>query len=344
MACGSCGRTNPTTNLIAFAPLRCAQKLARVDDRSRGRGGRIALAPLGSISPRARSTTGRQPASRVLRWRSGPSGDCLWPTVREVLTDRPEDGPSLNWTERLRPLRCRGAPWKRYRRPSGPVVGCRRGSTRSPSPSSSPPVASSATRPRSSPKRSTTALRSPRSRRRPRPRRRCAVLDPPGAPHPTSGRDSRRTRQDALYGPFRSRTARDIALARESPPAGPRGAIAPAADTWGMAHYHVWVRRGQIFTMRPRLFESRHTATKAARRLRSDAPDRLVLACEACPQPQRSRRRPPAWGRIARDVAAAVGLQAGDVRQALATARAADRERRRAVESSRTTGPATSSP
>ena len=71
-------------------------------------------------------------------------------------------------------------------------------------------------------------------------------------------------------------------------------------------------------------------------------PERLVLACETCPAPLPSRRRSPAWGRIARDVAAAVGLPAGDVRQALDAARAADRERRRAVDSSRITGPATS--
>ena len=97
--------------------------------------------------------------------------------------------------------------------------------------------------------------------------------------------------------------------------------IAPAADT-----------------MRPRVFESRHTATKAARRLRPEAPDRLVQACEACPTPLPSRRRPPAWCRIARDVAAArSGSPAGGVRQALDAARAADRERRRAVDSSRRT-------
>ena len=48
-----------------------------------------------------------------------------------------------------------------------------------------------------------------------------------------------------------------MALVGESPPAGRRGAIAPAADTWGMPHYHVWVRRGQIFVLRPRVFESR---------------------------------------------------------------------------------------
>ena len=80
---------------------------------------------------------------------------------------------------------------------------------------------------------------------------------------------------------------------------------------------------------------------KSGGRLRPEAPDRLVLACEACPAPLPSRRRPPAWGRIARDVAAAVGLPAGDVRQALDAARAADRERR-AVDSSRITGAATS--
>ena len=54
-----------------------------------------------------------------------------------------------------------------------------------------------------------------------------------------------------------------------------------------------------LWAMRPRVFESRHTATKAARRLRPQAPDRLVLACETCPATLPSRRRPPAWGRIA---------------------------------------------
>ena len=74
--------------------------------------------------------------------------------------------------------------------------------------------------------------------------------------------------------------------------------------------------------MRARQYESRHTATKAARRLRPAAADRLVLACEACPPSTPSRRRPPAWGRIARDVAAAVGIPAADVRHALDEARA----------------------
>ena len=111
-----------------------------------------------------------------------------------------------------------------------------------------------------------------------------------------------------------------------------------------MAHYHVWVRSGQIFTMRARQYESRHTATKAARRLRPAAADRLVLACEACPPSTPSRRRPPAWGRIARDVAAAVGIPAADVRHALDEAREADRRRRQqpAVESSRVTAAAMS--
>ena len=75
-------------------------------------------------------------------------------------------------------------------------------------------------------------------------------------------------------------------------------------------------------------FSDRTVAHRWAARKRPDRADRLVLACEACPQPQRSRRRPPAWGRFARDVADAFGLPAADVRQALAAAREADRKRR----------------
>ena len=68
--------------------------------------------------------------------------------------------------------------------------------------------------------------------------------------------------------------------------------IAPAADT-----------------MRPRVFESRHTATKAARRLKL----RIGWSRRARRARRRSRRavgRRP-WCRIARDVAAAVGLPGG---------------------------------
>ena len=53
-----------------------------------------ALAPLGARSPRARTTTGRQPPLRggpPLRY--GPAGDCLSPFVREFPTGHPEDAP-----------------------------------------------------------------------------------------------------------------------------------------------------------------------------------------------------------------------------------------------------------
>ena len=50
----------------------------------------------------------------------------------------------------------------------------------------------------------------------------------------------------------------------------------------------------------------------------------------------------PPGGGLRATVAAAVGLPVGDVRQALDAAREADRRRRRAVESSRITGSATS--
>ena len=133
-----------------------------------------------------------------------------------------------------------------------------------------------------------------------------------------------------------------MARAGESPPRESAATIvALPADTEAM-HYHVWLRAGTMFGMQATRFTDRTVAHRWAARKRPDRADRLVLACEACPQPQRSRRRPPAWGRIARDVAAAFGLPAAEVRQALAAAQAADRERRRAVDSSRITGAATS--
>ena len=59
----------------------------------------------------------------------------------------------------------------------------------------------------------------------------------------------------------------------------------------------------------------RHTATKAARRLRPDVADRLVLACSKCPASRPSRRRPPRWSVVARTVAAAVGAPPGPRRR-----------------------------
>ena len=79
--------------------------------------------------------------------------------------------------------------------------------------------------------------------------------------------------------------------------------------------------------MRPVPYESRHTATSVARRLRSNGADRLVLACEACPPTQPSKRRPPRWATIARRLAARFSLPAGDVREALAAELAAERGR-----------------
>ena len=92
-------------------------------------------------------------------------------------------------------------------------------------------------------------------------------------------------------------------------------------------HYHVWTRAGRIFTMRPREFESRHTATKAARRLRPNVADRLVLSCSECPTSKPSRRRAPRPAVIARAIAEALDAPVSAVRQALDAATAAERQR-----------------
>ena len=78
-----------------------------------------------------------------------------------------------------------------------------------------------------------------------------------------------------------------------------------------------------IFTMQERRFESRHTATKAARRRRPNPADRLVLACSDCPTSKPSRRRSPRPGVVAEAVNAPVAA----VRQALDAATAAERAR-----------------
>ena len=93
-------------------------------------------------------------------------------------------------------------------------------------------------------------------------------------------------------------------------------------------HYHVWTRAGKIFTMQEREFESRHTATKVARRLRPNPADRLVLACSDCPTSKRSRRQAPRPAVIARAIAEAVGAPVAMVRQALDAATATERRRR----------------
>ena len=92
-------------------------------------------------------------------------------------------------------------------------------------------------------------------------------------------------------------------------------------------HYHVWTRAGKIFTMQERRFESRHTATKAARRRRANPADRLVLACSDCPTSKPSRRRSPRPGVVAKAIAEAVNAPVAAVRQALDAATAAERAR-----------------
>ena len=82
-----------------------------------------------------------------------------------------------------------------------------------------------------------------------------------------------------------------------------------------------------MFTMRPRLYESRHTATSVARRLRPTAADRLVLGCEDCPATRPSKRKAPRWGAVARRLAARFDLPAGEVREALTAEFAAERGR-----------------
>ena len=92
-------------------------------------------------------------------------------------------------------------------------------------------------------------------------------------------------------------------------------------------HYHAWIRSGRIFTMVARPFADRTTAHRWATRERTDKADRIVLACEHCPPTRPSKRRPPRWATVARQVAAAVGAEPAAVRVALATALAAERQR-----------------
>ena len=84
-----------------------------------------------------------------------------------------------------------------------------------------------------------------------------------------------------------------------------------------MTHFHVWTRSGKIFTMQERRFDSRTTANKAAVRLRSTAADRLVLRCESCPSTRPSKRRPPRWALVARNLAARFSINANALRTAL---------------------------
>ena len=92
-------------------------------------------------------------------------------------------------------------------------------------------------------------------------------------------------------------------------------------------HFHAWLRSGRIFTMTSRPFAERSTAHRWAQKQRPDKADRLVLACTECPPTKPSRRRPPRWATVARQIAAAVGAEPGAVRAALNAALAAERQR-----------------
>ena len=80
--------------------------------------------------------------------------------------------------------------------------------------------------------------------------------------------------------------------------------------------------------MQDRTFEERTAAHRWAARRRAGKTDRLVLACECCPERQRSRRKPPRWGVVARAVATAVGADPSAVRIALEEAVAAEKRER----------------
>ena len=95
-------------------------------------------------------------------------------------------------------------------------------------------------------------------------------------------------------------------------------------------HFHVWTRAGKTFLMRDRKYRTRSHANKDAGALRPDHRDRMVRECEQCPESRRSRRRPPRWAKVAREVAEAVGADPAAVRTALADALDAERREREA--------------
>ena len=92
-------------------------------------------------------------------------------------------------------------------------------------------------------------------------------------------------------------------------------------------HFHAWLRSGRVFTMVARPFADRTTCYRWATKQRPDKGDRLVLVCEQCPTTAPSKRRPPRWAAVARQVAAAVGADPAAVRAALDAALDAERQR-----------------
>ena len=93
-------------------------------------------------------------------------------------------------------------------------------------------------------------------------------------------------------------------------------------------HYHAWLRSGWIFTMQTRRVADRTVAHKWASRQRPTKADRVVMACEQCPATRPSKRRPPRWALVARNLAARFSIDANALRTALVSELAAERERR----------------
>ena len=108
---------------------------------------------------------------------------------------------------------------------------------------------------------------------------------------------------------------------------GAQGFLHPADNRRMEPHFHAWLRTGRVYTMVGRPYAVASTAHRYAEKLRPDKGDRLVLGCTECPPTRPSKRRPPRWATVARQVAAAVGAEPAAVRRALATALAAERER-----------------
>ena len=76
--------------------------------------------------------------------------------------------------------------------------------------------------------------------------------------------------------------------------------------------------------MQTRRFADRTVAHKWAARERPTKADRVVMACEQCPATRPSKRRPPRWALVARNLAARFSA----LRTALVSELAAERERR----------------
>lgn len=94
-------------------------------------------------------------------------------------------------------------------------------------------------------------------------------------------------------------------------------------------HYHVWVRSGLVFMFKAKPYKSRAHANKVAAALRPDPDDRMVRACVQCPEPRRSRRRPPRWSRVAAEVAEVLDAHPTKVHRALVAALRNEKSHRR---------------